>query len=135
MDMESALAISAHGMQAQTARLRVIAQNLANQDTTGGAPGAAPYRRKTISFRESFDRALGTETVGVARIGADPSAFPQRYDPSNPAADPRGYVQTPNVNSFIEVMDMRAAQRGYDANLAVMQTTRGMLARTIEMLK
>ena len=135
MDMDTALAISAHGMQVQTARLRVIAQNLANQDTTGGSPGAPPYRRKTITFRENLDRSLGARTVGVARIGTDPSAFPQRYDPSNPAADPRGYVKTPNVNSFVETMDMRAAQRGYDANLAVMQTTRGMLARTIEMLR
>ena len=135
MDMDTALAISAHGMSAQTERLRVIAQNLANQDTTGGSPGAPPYRRKTVTFHESMDRSLGAPTVSVARVGTDPSAFPTRYDPSNPAADPRGYVQTPNVNSFVEVMDMRAAQRSYDANLAVMQTTRSMLSRTIDLLK
>ena len=135
MDIETALAISAHGMRAQTERLKVVAQNLANQDTTGAAPGADPYRRKTITFRDDMDRALGTEVVGVARIAGDPAPFQLRYDPSNPAADPRGYVRMPNVNSFVELMDMRAAQRGYDANLAVMQTTRGMLSRTIEMLK
>jgi flagellar basal-body rod protein FlgC len=135
MDMQTALEISSHGMQAQTERLRVIAQNLANVDTTGGAPGAAPYRRKTIQFQETMDSTLGAGMVGVARIATDPSPFPMRYDPSNPAADSRGYVQMPNVNSFVEVMDMREAERGYQANLAVMQTTRGMLSRTIEMLK
>lgn len=135
MDMQTALDISAHGMQAQTDRLRVIAQNLANVDTTGGAPGAVPYRRKTITFRDVMDRSVGADVVQVANIGTDPTPFPRKYDPSNPAADARGYVQTPNVNSFVEVMDMRAAERGYQANLAVMQTTRGMLTRTIEMLK
>jgi flagellar basal-body rod protein FlgC len=135
MDMDTALTISARGMQAQTTRLRVIAENLANQDTTGGAPGAAPYRRKTVTFEDQMDSSLGVPTVDVSKVGTDQSPFPQRYDPSNPAADARGYVQTPNVNSFVEVMDMREAQRSYDANLGVMQTTRGMLARTIELLK
>jgi len=135
MDMDAALAISADGMQAQTTRLRVIAENLANQDTTGGAPGAAPYRRQTVTFGEQMDSTLGAETVDVQKIGSDPTPFPQRYDPSNPAANAQGYVQMPNVNSFVEVMDMREAERSYQANLGVMQTTRGMLTRTIEMLK
>ena len=135
MDMDAALTISARGMQAQTTRLRVIAENLANQQTTGGLPGAAPYRRRTVTFADSMDRSLGVETVGVSQIGGDPTPFPLRYDPSNPAADARGYVQMPNVNSFVEIMDMRDAQRTYDANLGVMQTTRAMLTRTIAMLK
>lgn len=133
--MDAALTVSARGMQAQATRLRVIAENLANQQTTGGAPGAAPYRRKTVSFADRMDRSLGVPTVAVARVGGDPTPFPQRYDPSNPAADARGYVQMPNVNSFVEVMDMRDAQRSYDANLGVMQTTRAILTRTIAMLK
>ncbi len=135
MDMDAALAVSARGMQAQATRLRVIAENLANQQTTGGAPGAAPYQRKTVTFADRMDRSLGVPTVAVSRIGTDPTPFPQRYDPSNPAADARGYVRMPNVNSFVEVMDMRDAQRSYDANLAVMQTTRAILTRTIAMLK
>ncbi len=135
MDMDAALAISARGMAAQATRLRVIAENLANQQTTGGAPGAAPYRRRTVTFADRMDSALGVPTVEVSRIGADPTPFPQRYDPSNPAADARGYVQMPNVNSFTEVMDMRDAQRSYDANLGVLQTTRSILTRTIGMLK
>ena len=135
MDMDAALSISASGMQAQTARLRVIAENLANQDTTASAPGAAPYRRKTVSFVDQFDRSLGGSTVAVKSVGRDQSAFPLRYDPSHPAADAIGYVQLPNVNSFVEVMDMREAERSYSANLNVMQATRSMLTRAIELLK
>lgn len=135
MDIAKALAISARGMDVQTARLRVIAENLANQDTTGSTPGADPYRRKVISFENRMDQELGVETVRVRNIAPDPSAFPQRFDPSHPAADANGYVRTPNVNSFIEVMDMREAQRGYSANLNVLEVTRGMLTRTIELLK
>jgi flagellar basal-body rod protein FlgC len=135
MDLSRALDISAAGMSAQTSRLRVIAENLANQDTTGSAPGAAPYRRKTVTFTDRLDQASGVDLVQVSRVGHDPSEFPLRYDPSHPAADAKGYVRTPNVNSFIEVMDMREAERSYNANLAVMQSTRGMLERTLEFLK
>lgn len=135
MDLDKALRISASGMQAQTTRLRVIAENLANQDTTAGKPGADPYRRKTVSFDNQLDRASGENLVRVKKIGTDASAFPQKYEPSHPAADAKGYVNTPNVNSFVEVMDMREAQRSYSANLQVMQVTRGLLTRAIEMLK
>ncbi len=134
-DLTKALGISSTGMQAQTVRLRVIAENLANQDTTGSAPGADPYRRKTVSFQTKMDAALGTDTVRVKQIGRDKADFTVRFDPANPAANPEGYVKLPNVNSFVEIMDMRDAERSYSANLSVMQATRGMLTRTIEMLK
>ncbi|MDR3538897.1 MAG: flagellar basal body rod protein FlgC [Acetobacteraceae bacterium] len=135
MDLTKALSVSASGMDVQTTRLRVIAENLANQDTTGSTPGADAYRRKTISFESRMDSSLGTETVRVSKIGHDNSDLPQRYDPANPAANPQGYVKTSNVNSFIEIMDMREAERSYSANLSVMQATRSMLNRTIDMLK
>ena len=135
MDIERALALSARGMDVQTARLRTIAENLANQDTTGSAPGVEPYRRKLITFENRIDRALGTETVRVKSIASDHGELPRRYDPSHPAADAAGYVRTPNVNSFVEVMDMREAQRSYSANLNVMEATRSMLTRTIDLLK
>ena len=122
-------------MDVQTTRLRVIAENLANQDSTGSTKGADPYRRKTITFENKMDRALGQTTVKVKEIGQDKSDLPLRFDPSNPAADAAGYVKLPNVNSFTEVMDMREAQRSYSANLSVMQVTRSMLTRTIDMLK
>jgi flagellar basal-body rod protein FlgC len=135
MEMSKALTISAFGMEAQTSRLQVIAENLANQNTTGSTPGAAAYHRKTVTFANEMDRTAGTNVVKVKKIGVDKSDLPLRYDPGHPAADANGYVRTPNVNSFVEVMDMREAQRSYNANLAVMQVTRGMLSSTIAMLK
>ena len=135
MDLTKALAISARGMDAQTTRLRVVAENLANQDTTGDAPGAAPYRRKTVTFDQKLDNTLGVETVRVKAVGTDKSEFPKRFEPSHPAADAQGYVHTPNVNSFVEVMDMREAQRSFSANLNVMEVTRSMLSRAIDLLK
>jgi flagellar basal-body rod protein FlgC len=134
-DLNQALNVSASGMDAQTTRLRVIAENIANQDSTGSAPGADAYRRKTITFESAMDRAAGVTTVQVKNIGVDGSDLPLRYDPANPASNPQGYVKLPNVNSFVEMMDMREAERSYSANLSVMQATRSMLNKTIDLLK
>jgi flagellar basal-body rod protein FlgC len=135
MDIDKALSISARGMDVQTTRLRVIAENLANQDSTGSTPGADPYRRKTVTFQNTFDRQLGMAAVRVKQVGRDMGDLQLRYDPSNPAANADGYVKLPNVNSLVEVMDMREAERSYNANLSVMQATRTMLTRTIDLLK
>ena len=135
MDLNKALTVSAAGMDVQTMRLRVIAENLANQDTTGSSPGADAYRRKTITFQDRVDTASGLSTVQVKQVGQDDSAQTLRYDPSNPAANAQGYVKVSNVNSFVEVMDMREAERSYSANLSVLQATRTMLDRTIDLLK
>jgi flagellar basal-body rod protein FlgC len=135
MDLTQALTISARGMDAQTERLRVIAENLANEDSTGSTPGAAPYRRKMVEFQNVLDRSLGADSVRVKAVVQDQSPFPQKYDPSSPAANPQGYVSTPNVNSFVEMMDMREAERSYSANLNVMQASRSMLSRVIDLLK
>src|SRR5450631_3227987 len=113
MDLDKALSISARGMDVQTTRLRVIAENLANQDSTGSTPGADPYRRKTVTFENTFDRQLGMPAVRVQKVGRDTSDLQLRYDPSNPAANTDGYVKLPNVNSLVEVMDMREAERSY----------------------
>ena len=135
MDLDRAIRISAAGMQAQATRLRVVAENRANRDSTDETAGGAPYRRRTVTFRNRMDREAGVETVGVARIGTAQGDFPLRYDPSHPAADARGYVRTPNVDSVVETMDMREAQRSYAANLSVLEVTRGMITRTIEALR
>lgn len=135
MDLDRALSISAAGMAAQSSRLRVVAENIANRDSTGNAPGAEPYRRKTVTFANRLDRALGAETVRVSRVGRDSTPFPERFEPGHPAADERGYVRTPNVDGLVENMDMREANRSYTANLAVLETTRGMLMRAIEALR
>ncbi len=135
MDLQKALSISARGMNVQTTRLRVIAENLANQDTTGTSPNTQPYRRKTITFANAMDKTVGAETVKVKKVGRDMGDLPLRFDPGHPAADERGYVKVPNVNSFVEVMDLKEAQRSYSANLNVLQVSRGMISRTIEMLR
>lgn len=135
MDFNSTMGLSAKGMTAQSTRLRVIAENIANSATTGSSPGADPYRRKTVAFANVLDSSLGGEAVKVKAINPDTSAFPTRFDPANPAADASGYVKTPNVNSFVEIMDMKEAQRSYTANLNVMETTRGMMSRTVDMLR
>lgn len=134
-DLNAALNVSASGMDAQTSRLRVIAENIANQDTTGSSPGADPYRRKTITFESALDQTAGIDTVHVKNIGNDDSELPLKYDPANPAANAQGYVKQPNVNSFVEIMDMREAERSYSANLSVMQATRTMMNKTIDLLK
>ena len=135
MESNAVLDISASGMEAQAARLRVIAENLANQDTTGSSPNTDPYRRKTVVFGNELDRASGLSLVKIERVATDPSAFPMLYDPAHPAADAGGYVRTPNVNSFVELMDMKEAEHSYSANLTMLQTARNMLLRTLELIK
>ncbi len=135
MDIESALRISAAGMNVQGTRLRVVAENLANRDSTGQSPGADPYRRRTVTFANRLDREIGANTVRVSRVGTAQGEFPLRFDPSHPAANAQGYVRTPNVDSLVETMDMREAQRSYSANLGVLEASRAMLTRTIEALR
>ncbi|MEY4794666.1 MAG: hypothetical protein RL312_840 [Pseudomonadota bacterium] len=135
MELDRALRISAAGMEAQSSRLRVVAENLANRDTSSEVAGGDPYRRKTITFTNRFDRALGANIVRVSRLGTAPGEFQTRFDPGHPAADSKGYVKVANVNSTTEVMDMREAQRSYSANLSVLEVTRSMLTRTIEALR
>ena len=135
MELDRALRISAAGMEAQSSRLRVVAENLANGDTSSEVAGGDPYRRKTITFTNRFDRALGANIVRVSRLGTAPGEFQTRFDPGHPAADSKGYVKVANVNSTTEVMDMREAQRSYSANLSVLEVTRSMLTRTIEALR
>jgi flagellar basal-body rod protein FlgC len=135
MDLMESLMISAAGMRAQGQRLRVVAENLANADSVSEVPGGDPYRRKTISFKNQLDRELGLETVQVGKVGEDPSDFRMKYDPGNPAADAKGYVKLPNVNSLIEMSDMREAQRSYEANLKAIEVARSMLQRTIDLIR
>ena len=134
MDISSTLNISASGLAAQGTRLQIIAQNLANADSTGATPGSNPYQRRTVTFQNQMDSQTGADLVGVAEVGQDTTAFPLKYDPSNPAANAQGYVKLPNVNSFVELMDMQQAERSYDADLSVMQATRSMVSRTLGLL-
>lgn len=135
MDLVKSMKISAAGMRAQGTRLRVIAENVANADSTAEQPGGAPYRRKLVSFANSLDRVLDAEMVHIKDIRFDNKEFGRRFEPGHPAADDQGYVLVSNVNGLIEITDMREAQRSYDANLKVIQASRGMLQQTIELLR
>ena len=135
MDFNSSLRIAATGLHAQTARMRVIAENLANADSAGKAPGDEPYRRRVPTFQTAFDAEVGGNVVEVGKLAYDMSDFTSRYEPGHPAADDRGYVQYPNVNTLVESMDMREAQRTYEANLNVVTVTRQILGRTLDILR
>jgi flagellar basal-body rod protein FlgC len=133
--LSAALKVAASGLTAQSERLRVVSENLANAQSTGKTPGSDPYRRKTISFSAEIDRASGTAIVEVAAIDRDSTAFPIEYQPGNEAADDAGYVKMPNVNMLIEMADMREANRSYQANLQVIKQARELISMTIEILR
>jgi flagellar basal-body rod protein FlgC len=133
--LQASLKIAASGLEAQSSRLRVVAENLANAQSTGTSPGADPYRRKTISFENELDRVSGGELVKVGRIGIDRADFRVEHDPGHPAADTAGFVKYPNVNMLIEMADMREANRSYEANLQIIKQAREMVSMTIDLLR
>jgi flagellar basal-body rod protein FlgC len=135
MDFFKTLSIATSGLKAQAGRMRVISENIANADSLPKVPGEQPYRRKVPTFSNEFDRELDAEVLKVDRIREDKGPFEKRYEPGHPAADAQGYVQAPNVNSLIETMDLREAQRSYEANLNVITATRRMLQRTLDILR
>ena len=111
--------------------MRIIAENMANAKSLPQSPDQEPYRRKILTFSNRLDRAMGVDVVKVNKVQFDQSAFTRRYDPSHPGANDEGYVQQPNVTALVEAMDMREAQRTYEANLSMISTARAMLMRTI----
>jgi flagellar basal-body rod protein FlgC len=135
MDFLKSIAIAASGLRAQAGRMRIIAENLANADSTAARPGSDPYRRKIVTFRSEVDKALESQVVGLGRVRSDPTDFRVKYEPGHPSADANGNVKYPNVNSLIEMTDMREAQRSYEANLNVVGASRRMIQRTLEILK
>jgi len=135
MDLATSMIIAASGMRAQSGRMRVIAENIANENSTSATVGGDPYRRQVATVTSDFDDALGATLVKSGKPVEDMSDFRSQYDPGNPAADKQGYVKLPNVNPLVEVMDMREAQRSYEADLTVMEASKSMLARTVDLLK
>ena len=135
MDFLKTISVAASGLKVQNGRMRVIAENIANADSTGDKPGADPYRRKLPTFGRRFDKELEAHVVELGRVRPDQTPFRTKYDPGHPAADQNGEVKLPNVNSVIETMDMREAQRSYEANLNLITATRRMIARTLEILR
>lgn len=135
MDLMKSIAVAASGLRSQSGRMRVIAENLANADSGPERAGAEPYRRKIPTFQRHVDRSLDAQLVSLGRVQRDQSAFRSKFEPGNPVADAAGNVQMPNVNSLIETMDMREAQRSYEANLNLISSTRRMIQRTIDILR
>lgn len=135
-DILNSMKISAQGMRAQGTRIRVATENVANADTTGETPGSDPYRRQIITFKNALDKQLGFDTVKVSDIDVDRKApFPSKFMPDHPAADETGYVKMPNVNMLVEIMDVREAQRSYEANLGMIEQAKTMVLRTIDLLR
>ena len=135
MDFLKSIAVAASGLRAQSGRMRIIAENIANTDSTAATPGADPYRRKIATFKSEIDRELGVPLVSMGRVQTDPSEFRIKHEPGHPNADENGNVKYPNVNALVEMTDMREAQRSYEANINVISASRRMIQRTIEILK
>ena len=135
MDFTKTISVATSGMKAQSGRMRVIAENVANADSAASKPGADPYRRKIPTFHRHFDNALEANVVDMGRVARDSSNFRERYEPGNPSADASGNVKYPNVNSLVEMTDMKEAQRSYEANLNIISATRRMIQRTLDILK
>ena len=135
MDFLKTMTIAASGLRAQAGRMRIISENIANADSTPASPGANPYRRKIPTFRSELDRSLGARVVEMGKVETDKSDFRLKYEPGHPGADANGNVKYPNVNSLVEMTDMREAQRSYEANINVISATRRMIQRTLDILK
>jgi flagellar basal-body rod protein FlgC len=133
--LKASIAVATSGLAAQSERLRIVSENLANANSTGVQPGSDPYRRKTIIFAAELDRATGASLVGVRGVGIDRSDFPVEHDPAHPAADSSGTVKVPNVNMLVEMADMRDANRAYEANLSIVKQAREVIDMTISLLK
>lgn len=134
-ELTDVFAISGSALKAQDQRMKIIAENIANANTTAATPGGKPYQRQIITFKNEFDKAVGAYKVQTGRVQTDPSDFIKKYDPSHPAADKDGYVLTPNINPMVEMMDMTEANRSYQANLNTIDAARGMVLSTISLLQ
>jgi flagellar basal-body rod protein FlgC len=134
MDFNTSMAIAASGLRTQSDRMKTIAENIANASSTASTPGGDPYRRKIATQSTSFDRELGVNLVKTGNPIEDKSEFRTQYDPGNPNADKQGYIKLPNVDPLIEVMDMKEAQRSYEADLTVMDSTKQMMSQAVNLL-
>ena len=133
--MSGSADIAVAGMKAQSERLRIISENMANADSIGIRPGEDPFRRQVVTFIDYIDKETGAKMVKVDKVVPDESQFPLKYDPNHPAANAEGYVAMPNVNPLKEMMDLKEAQRSYAANLSMMQTARDMNSKVLDLLK
>lgn len=134
MDLNDTVAISTAGLRAQTDRLKVVAQNIANADSVATTSGGQPYKRQTISFKNVMNKEIGAKVIKVDKIGVDKADPVQKYEPSNPVADKNGYVLYPNINKAVEMIDMQEARRSYEANLNMIEASKSMISQTVNLL-
>lgn len=135
VDLSNSMYIAGSGLQAQGERMKIIAQNIANVDSVSQNADEDPYARKVIAFKNVLDKELQAEMVKVHKVGTDEAPFGKRYEPGHPAADAEGYVKYPNVNVMVEMMDMREAQRSYEANVQMIDVTKQMMTNTLSILR
>jgi len=128
------MAVAASALQAQQARMRIIAQNIANADSTSQVPGGDPYRRQVPVFSPTTVAGGAAKGVSMSRVVSDQSDFTTEYAPGHPGADSKGYVKLPNVDPLMEALDMQEAQRAYQANVNVIETAREMDSSTLSIL-
>ncbi len=130
-----ALEISAYGNKFQAQRLKIIAENLANEDSISTEPGGDPYQRKVIFAKNIYDPKLKARVLKIKKYDVDKTPYKIKYDPYNPAANTEGYVKLPNVEKIIEKADAMESQRSYEANLSIMQSSTQMIEKTIEAMR
>lgn len=134
-DLSTSTDIAVSGMRAQAKRLRIVSENLANADSVSTKAGGKPYQRQIVTFKSTLDKEIGADIVKADKVVKDKADFNRKYNPTHPAAGPDGYILTPNVNPLVEMMDMKEAQRSYDANLNIIKTSKDMMSKTIDLIK
>lgn len=133
--LKKALVTSSAAMKAQSERIKVISENIANSETTGLTSAADPYRRKTIFFENVKDDESGANVLQVKKIERDKSDFKMIYRPEHPAANADGYVKYPNVDRNLESIDIREAQKSYEANVTAIEVTKQMMERSLDLMR
>lgn len=133
--LKASVGLALSGLEAQSKRLRIVTENIANAQSTGTTAGADPYRRKLVSFESYLDEATGANKVKLGAVTGSQEPFQTQFNPEHPAADAQGYVKIPNVNVLIEMADMREASRSYEANLQMVKQSRELISMTIDLLR
>jgi len=134
-DLIDSIAISSAGMKVQAARMKIVAQNVANADSISSTPGGMPYQRQNISFKNMLDKETGVSMVQVNKIGVDKTPPVSRYEPNSPSADQNGYVLYPSINKDVEMVDMQEARRSYEANVDIIDASKAMIGESIGLIK
>ncbi|MBS7805766.1 flagellar basal body rod protein FlgC [Rhizobiales bacterium TNE-4] len=135
MELNRSIQTALSSLKLNDARMRIAAENIANASSTAQTPNGEPYRRKFVVMESRQDQETGASLVRVGRVMRDRGQFSTRHEPGHPAADANGYVKYPNVDTLVEQVDVREAQRAYEASLYVITSARALLARTIGLLR